>query len=170
MEPEFNIDQVFQIAWRIQQNVADFYQKMAELFFDRRSVLCLELANQRAEKAKALTKERRRFCDKYGKPVTFDYRDYIMSHPSEMADLSIFSHERYHSIPLSGRESREEILRDAIGRCEAVIIFFQGLREFTHDTAAVRALHKIIDDENIYINLLRKRANVWSAFGKILPK
>jgi hypothetical protein len=159
METEFNIVQVFQIAGRIQQNGAEFYLKMAKLFYDsgRRS-LCSELANWRAERAKALAEERKSFCDRYGLPVTHGYGDYIASHPSEMADLAVFSHEEYHAIPLSGRENWETILKDAIGRSEAVIIFFRGLKEFAQDAVTERALDKIIEGEDRYMNLLRKRA------------
>jgi hypothetical protein len=158
METEFNIDQVFQIAGRIQQNGAEFYQKMAKLFyFSGPRNLCLKLADHRAERAKALAEGKTCSCDRYGKSVTFRHGDYIMSHPGEMADLAIFSHDRYHSVPLCGRESREEIFKDAIGRCEAVIIFFRGLKEFVQDTFTERALDKIIEEENRYINLLRSR-------------
>jgi len=158
METEFNVDQVFQIAGKIQQNGADFYLKMAELFYDSgRRNLCLRLADHRAEQANALTEGKTGSCDRYGKSATFGYGDYIMSHPSEMADLAIFSHDRCHSIPLTGRESREEIFKDAIGRCEAVIIFFRGLKEFVQDTFTERALDKIIEEENRYINSLRLR-------------
>ncbi len=161
METKFNVDQVFQIAVRIQQNGADFYLKMAKLFYDSgRRVLCSELANWRAERAKALVEEIKRFFGKSGLPVTYGYGDYMMSHPSEMADLAVFSHEEYHAIPLTGRESRVEILKDAIGRCEAVIIFLQGLKEFAQDAVTERALDKIIEEENRYMNLLRARANI----------
>ncbi|MHC4641629.1 MAG: ferritin family protein [Planctomycetota bacterium] len=156
METEFNIDQVFQIAGRIQQNGADFYQKMADLFYDSgRRRLCLKLADWRTERGKALVEERKRFCDGYGKSMTFRHGDYIMSHPGEMADLAIFSHDSYHAIPLCGRESREEIFKDTIGRCEAVVAFFRGLKEFAQDAVTERALDKIIEEENRYINLLR---------------
>lgn len=157
MEPEFNIDQVFQIAWRIQQNGADFYLKIAEFFFDRRRGLCLELADKRVEQAKTIAEERKRFFGKSGLPGTYGYDDYIMSHPSEMADLAIFSHDRYHSMPLTGRESWDEILKDAIGRCEAVIVFFQGLKEFAQDAFTESFLDKLIEDENRYLYLLRVR-------------
>jgi hypothetical protein len=159
MVTKFNVDQVFQIAGRIQQNGAEFYLKMAKLFCDfRRRGLCSVLAEQRTEQAKALAEERKRFCDRYGKSVTSGYGDYIMSHPSEMADLAIFSHDQYHAVSLTGRESREEILKDAIGRSEAIIVFFQGLKEFAQDAVTERALDKIIEEENRHKNLLRTRA------------
>ena len=162
METEFNIVQVFQIAGKIQQNGADFYLKMAKQFCDsRRRGLCSELANWRTERAKAfkaLKEERKRLCGRYGLPATSGYGDYIMSHPSEMADFAVFSHEEYHAIPLTGRESSEEILKDAIGRCEAVIVFFRGLKEFALGAFPEKALDKIIEEENRYINLLRTRA------------
>ncbi len=67
METEFNVDQVFQIAGRIQQNGAEFYLKMAKRFCDsERRGLCSELANWRVERAKALAEERKRFFGKSG--------------------------------------------------------------------------------------------------------
>jgi hypothetical protein len=158
METEFNADQIFQIAGKIQQNGAEFYQKMAKRFCDSgRRRLCSELANWRAERAKALEEERKRFREKYGLPVTYGYGDYIASHPSEMADLAVFSHDQYHSKTLSGQENREEILKDAIGRGEEVIVFFQGLKGFAQDAFAKMTLDKIIEEENNYINLLRAK-------------
>lgn len=167
MEPEFNTDQVFQIAGRIQQNAADFYQKMAKLFYDSgRRNICLRLADHRAEQAKAIAEERKRFFGSSGLPGTYKSDDYIMSHPSEMADLTIFSHDRYHSMPLCGRESREVIFKDAIGRCEAVIIFFQGLKEFVRDAFTESFLDKLIEDEKRYISLLRTRAIIGIIFSR----
>jgi rubrerythrin len=164
METEFNVDQVFQIAGRIQQNGADFYQKMAKRFCDSgRRGLCSELADWRAERAKAIAEERKHFFGSSGLPVTYGRDDYIMSHPGEMADLAVFSHNQYHSKPLTGQESWKEILKDAIGRCEAVIVFFEGLKGFVQDAFTERTIDKIIEEENNYINLLRARANVETA-------
>ena len=171
METEFNIVQVYQIAGRIQQNGAEFYLKMAKRFYDSvRRGLCSELANWRAERAKTfktLTEERKRLCDRYGLPATSGHGNYIMSHPREMADLAVFSHEEYHAIPLTGQESWEEIRKDAIGRCEAVIIFFRGLKEFAQGAVTEKALDKIIEEENRYTNLLSSRATVcWPPWNK----
>ena len=164
METEFNIVQVFQIVGKIQQNGAEFYLKMAKRFCDSgRRGLCSELANWRAEQAKAFAEEIKRFFGRSGLPATSGYGDYIMSHPSEMADLAIFSHDQYHAESLTGRESREEILKDAIGRSKAIIVFLKGLKEFAQDTVTERALDKIIEEENSYMNLLRARANVWTS-------
>ncbi|MHC4544443.1 MAG: hypothetical protein ACYTDW_18300 [Planctomycetota bacterium] len=159
METEFNVDQVFQIAGKIQQNGADFYLKMADLFYDSgRRGLCLELADRRTEHGKALAADRKRFSDRYGKSVTLGYGDYIMSHPGVMAGLAVFAHEQYHAIPLTGRESLGEILKDAIGRSEAVVVFYRGLKEFALNTVTEEALDKIITEEIRHINLLRSRA------------
>jgi len=164
METEFNVDQVFQIAVRIQQNGAEFYQEMAKRFRESgRRGLCSELARWRAERAKALTEERKQFFGSSDLPETSGRDDYIMSHPSEMADLAVFSHDQYHSKPLTGQESWEEILKDTIGRCEEVIVFFQGLKGFAQDGITKKTLDEIVEEENNYINQLRARANVRTA-------
>lgn len=165
METEFNVDQVFQIAGRIQQNGDEFYQKMAKRFRDPgRRGLCSELASWRAERAKALAEGRKEFFGSSGLPETSGRDDYIMSHPSEMADLAVFSHDQYHSKPLTGQESREEILKDAIGRCEDVIVFFQGLKEFAQDLFTKKTLDKIVQEEKNYIYQLRARAKMYDPF------
>jgi rubrerythrin len=165
METEFNVDQVFQIARRIQQNGAEFYEEMAKRFRESGlRGLCSELAKCRAERAKALAEGRKEFFGGSGLPETSGRDDYIMSHPSEMADLAVFSHDQYHSKPLTGQESREEILKDAIGRCEEVIVFFQGLKGFVQDAFSKKTLNRIIEEEQNYIYQLRARAKMYDPF------
>lgn len=162
METEFNADQVFQIAVRIQQNGAEFYQEMAKRFRESGlRGLCSELASWRAERAKALAEGRKEFFGSSGLPETSGRDDYIMSHPSEMADLAVFSHDQYHSKALTGRESWEEILKDAIVRCEDVIVFFQGLKGFAQDSFTKKTLDKIVEEEKNYKNQLRERASMY---------
>ncbi|NIP28043.1 MAG: hypothetical protein GWN94_24790 [Phycisphaerae bacterium] len=162
MATEFNADQVFQIAVRIQENGAEFYEEMAKRFRETgRRGLCSELGSWRAERAKTLAEEEKRFREKYGLPVPSGRDDYIMSHPSEMADLAVFSHDQYHSKALTGKESWEEILKDAIGRSEEVIVFFQGLKGFAQDAFTKKNLDKILEEENNYIKKLRARANMY---------
>jgi rubrerythrin len=161
METKFNVDQVLQIAERIQHNGANFYLKISVLFYDEeRNRLCLELAGWRAKQSKSLEEYRKRYMNKHGKPVVFGYGDYIMSHPSEMADLAVFAHEHYHTKEITGQESLEEILKDAIEKSKAAIVFYQGLKEFAINSAIEDTLDKIIKQESHHINMLSARIMV----------
>ncbi len=85
---------------------------------------------------------------------TYDPDNHVLSHPEVMAGLSWFGTRADRARPLTGREKEEEILRDAVKRENAVIAFYQGLKDFAQDAAGTDIVDKIIAKENQCVRML----------------
>jgi hypothetical protein len=86
--------------------------------------------------------------------VSFDPDNYVLSNPHVMAGLTWFGIKRDTLGGFTGRESKEEIIRDAVRRENEVIIFYQGLKDFTRDQATRDVIDKVIKEENRHIRTL----------------
>ncbi|MCP4261186.1 MAG: ferritin family protein [Planctomycetes bacterium] len=155
METKFNVFEILEIAEKIDHNGAKFYLKTAELFDDPelKNIYYL-LANWRARHERILAQRRKRFSEKTGEFGTFDPDNYVLSNPNVMAGLTVFSHKPDSSGRLTGAESRQQIIKDAVRRAKEAIFFYDGLKDFARDPASKDTVDKIINEENHHILLL----------------
>ncbi len=158
METKFNVFEILEIAEKIDHNGAKFYLKTAELFDDPelKNVYYL-LANWRAKHERILAQRRKRFSEKTGEFGTFDPDNYVLSNPNVMAGLTVFSHKPDSSGRLTGAESRQQIIKDAVRRAKEAIFFYDGLKDFARDPASKDTVDKIINEENHHIRLLTEQ-------------
>jgi rubrerythrin len=158
METKFNVFEILQIAETIEHNGAKFYLRVAQLFDDPelRNIYYI-LANGRARHEKILAQRRKRFSEKTGEFGTFDPDNYVLSNPHVMAGLAVFAHKPSSSGRLTGAESKEQILKDAIRRAKEAIVFYHGLKDFARDPASKDTIDKIIKEENRHIRLLTEQ-------------
>jgi len=155
METKFNVFETLQIAEQIEHRGAKFYLKTAELFADpQRRDMYYKLANWKARHEKVLAQRRKRFSEKTGQFGTFDPDNYVLSNPHVMAGLTGFGIKRDTFRGFTGRESKEEIIRDAIRRENEAIIFYQGLKDFTRDQTTRDAIDTVIKEESRHIRTL----------------
>ena len=155
METKFNVFETLQIAEQIEHRGAKFYLKTAELFADpERRDMYYKLANWKARHEKVLAQRRKRFSEKTGQFGTFDPDNYVLSNPHVMAGLTGFGIKRDTFRGFTGRESKEEIIRDAIRRENEAIIFYQGLKDFTRDQTTRDAIDTVIKEEGRHIRTL----------------
>jgi len=155
METKFNVFEILQIAEQIEHRGAKFYLKTAELFADpERRDMYYKLANWKAKHEKVLAQRRKRFSEKTGQFGTFDPDNYVLSNPHVMAGLTRFGIKRDTLGSFTGRESKEEIIRDAVRRENEVIIFYQGLKDFARDQAPKDAIDKVIKEATRHIRNL----------------
>jgi rubrerythrin len=155
METKFNVFETLQIAEQIEHRGAKFYLKTAELFADpERRDMYYKLANWKARHEKVLAQRRKRFSEKTGQFGTFDPDNYVLSNPHVMAGLTGFGIKRDTFRGFTGRESKEEIIRDAIRRENEAIIFYQGLKDFTRDQTTRDTIDKVIKEESRHIRTL----------------
>ena len=99
---------------------------------------------------------RKRFSEKTGEFGTFDPDNYVLSNPEVMAGLTWFGTKQDVTDRLTGKESKKQILRDAIRRANEVIIFYDGLKDFARDPASEEAIDTIIREETRQIEFLTK--------------
>ncbi len=159
METKFNVFEILQIAEKIDHNGAKFYLKTAELFDDPElRNIYYKLANWRARHEKILAQRRKRFSEKTGEFGTFDPDNYVLSNPQVMAGLTVFAHKPNSSGRLTGAESKEQIIKDAVRRAKEAIIFYTGLKDFARDPASKDTIDKIIKEESRHIRLLTEQS------------
>jgi rubrerythrin len=155
METRFNIFEILEIAEQIERNGAKFYLKTADLFRDPElRDLYIRLASWRAKHMKIWARMRKRFSDKTGEFGTFDPDNYVLSNPEVMAGLAMFGTDTGSGMWLTGRESKQDIIRDAIRRTNDVIIFYRGLKDFARDQASEQTIEDIIKEERRHIRML----------------
>jgi len=155
LETKFNVFEILQIAEQIEHKAALYYLELVELFDDseRRDIL-YKLANWRAKHKKALARMRKRYSEKTGEFGHFDPDNYVLSNPQVMAGLTWFATKPDSLRRHTGRESKEEILRDAVSRSGETIIFYQGLKDFARDPASEDIIDKLIKEETRHMHLV----------------
>jgi rubrerythrin len=157
METKFNVFEVLEIAEQIEHKGARFYLKTAERFGDPQlRDIYYKLANWKAKHEQIWARMKKRFAEKTGEFGTFDPDNYVLSNPEVMAGLTWFGTRQNTPARLTGRETKEQIVRDAIRRANEVIIFYQGLKDFARDPATEDVIDKIIREEKRQIDLLNK--------------
>lgn len=155
METIFNVFEVLQIAEKIEHNGAKFYLKTAERFDDPEvRDTCYKLANWKARHEKTLAQRRKRFSEETGQFGTFDPNNYVLSNPRVMAGLAVFATEPGTLKGSLKLEDRPQIFKDAIRRAKEAIVFYDGLKDFTRDSASKEAIDAIIREEKRHIRLL----------------
>ncbi len=155
METKFNVFEILEIAEHVENRAAKFFLRAAELFRDDdRRDLYYKLANWRAKHKNIWARMRKRYSEKTGEFGTFDPNDYVLSNPEVMAGLTWFATRPGSTKPPTGRESKKEILRDAIARANETIIFYQGLKDFARGPASEDTIDKIIQEESRHVELL----------------
>ncbi len=157
-ETKFNVFEILQIAEQIERKAARYYLKSAELFDDseRRDIL-YKLANWRARHQQVLARMRERYSEKTGEFGHFDPDNYVLSNPQVMADLTWFSAKPGHLQRETGRESKENILKDAVNRSNETIIFYQGLKDFARDPASKDIIDNLIKQETRHMHLVTEQ-------------
>jgi rubrerythrin len=155
METKFNVFEILQIAEQIDHKAAKFYLKTAESFADAniRDVY-YRLAAWKARHEKVWAGMRKQFSEKTGEFGTFDPDNYVLSNPPVMAGLTWFGTHQDAVDRLTGRESKHDVIKDAIRRASEVVIFYEGLKEFARDPASKDTIDKIVHEENRQIQLL----------------
>lgn len=157
MDTRFSVFEVLQIAEELEHKAARFYLKTAERFADRRQRnIYYHLASRCARHELAWSRTRREHSEKTGEFGTFDPDNFVLSNPQVMAGLTCFGTSLSSPNRLTGAETSEQIVRDAIRRSEGVVIFFRGLKEFAEDPGAEMMIDTMIDDEARHIRQLMR--------------
>ena len=158
LETKFNVFEILRIAEGVEHKAALYYVKSMELFDDpeRRDIL-YKLATWRAKHEKLWTRMRKRYSEKTGEFGHFDPDNYVLSNPQVMAGLTWFGGKPGSLSRLTGRESKEEILRDAVDRSNETVIFYQGLKDFARDPQCKDTIDKLIEEETKHINLVNEQ-------------
>ncbi len=160
-EVQFNVVEVLRIAEELEHKAAKFYLRAAERFDDpERRTIYYNLAVWRARHRQAWAHIRQEYSERTGEFGTFDPDNYVLSNPQVMASLTCFATPPGSSAWPTGRETAEQIVRDAIRRAREAIIFYHGLKGFALDPESRRMIDKMIGQEEHHI---------WQLCGSLEP-
>jgi rubrerythrin len=154
---QFNVFEVLRIAEEVEHKATRFFLQAAERFDDprRRNIYC-NLAAWRNQHRQAWARLRREYSERTGEFGRFDPDNYLLSNPQVMASLTCFAtHPRSRSVP-TGRETAEQIVRDATRRAREAAIFYQGLKGFVRDAESQTMIDAMVGDEERHIRLLSR--------------
>jgi rubrerythrin len=154
---EFNADEILAMAEQIERNGARFYRKAAELAQDEGvKNLLLDLAAWEDDHLRVFASMREHLTISPQQLDTFDAEEETSLYLRAMADGNVFDVRADPSELLTGKQTREEILKLAIGQEKDSIVFYLGLKELVPETLGKEKIDHIIREEMGHIGLLNK--------------
>lgn len=162
MSIEFNIDEIFEMAERIERNGAMFYRKAAEnTELTSSKGLLLKLAKMEDDHEHTFTKMRSRYSSSEWQNDPIQPDDEVALYLRAIADGHVFNVRTNPVDDLTGNETMEQILRTAIKLEEDSIIFYLGMKDIVPDDLGRQHMDKIIKEERAHIVILsRELANL----------
>ena len=157
MSLEFNADEVLEMAEQIERNGARFYRRAAQAVEGQTvTKLLRELAAWEDGHERVFASFRTRLEDSERQTMTFDPEHETSLYLRAMADGHVFDLRVDPADLLTGRETKEQILKLAIGQEKDSIIFYLGLKEMIRDTSGKEKIDEIIKEEMRHIGFLNK--------------
>lgn len=157
MAIRFNVDEIFEMAEKIEINGAKFYRRAAGLkaAADSKKVL-LDLADMEDQHRRIFAIMRQDLTEKEKEPVAFDPEGQAGSYLKAMADGYVFDVNADPSELLTGRESMKEIINRALGLEKDSIVFYLGIRDMVPEKLGRNRLDDIIREEMNHISILNR--------------
>jgi rubrerythrin len=152
MMTEFNADEVFEMAIRIEDNGAAFYQKAASLQSDVETKKFLEKLAAMEKGHKRIFSEMRKTLtenDKGGR--VFDPQNELSLYLSSLADTLGGEGKPTAAEALTGKETLVEILNTAIGLEKDSILFYVGLKDMVPPKFGQDRIDHIIREERQHV-------------------
>jgi rubrerythrin len=156
MMSEFNADEVLEMAIRIENNGAAFYQKAANLQSDVETKKFLEKLAEMEQGHKRIFSEMRKMLtesDKGGK--VFDPQNELSLYLSSLADTLGGEGKPSAADALTGKETLEDILNTAIGLEKDSILFYIGLKDMVPSKYGQDRIDHIIKEERQHVAQLK---------------
>jgi len=161
MPYEFNANEIFEIAIRIEENGAQFYRRAAEFQTDEENRQALEKLAAMEDTHKATFEKMRQDLSAAEKKTTvFDPNNESSQYLAAMADAHGGEGSPAAADKLTGKESISEIIDIALDLEKESILFYLGLKDLVPPQYGQDKLDKIIGEERrhiVQLNALRKR-------------
>ncbi|MCK5162394.1 MAG: ferritin family protein [Desulfobacula sp.] len=149
MANEFNANDIFEIAIKIEQNGAIFYRDAAKLMEEEKhKQFLLELASMEDDHEATFANMQKELKDKEAFPTTFDPDDENALYLKALADTRIFFEKEQPDNSFKG------ILSTAIQAEKDSIAFYLGIKELVPAKFGQSKIEDIIKEEMSHIRLL----------------
>lgn len=148
MTTPFNADEIFEIAEQVERNGARFYRRAAQGITDppARQKL-LDLAAMEDQHEKVFAAMRSELSEEERKPSAPDPWGEVTWYLQGIADGNVFDVKADPAEKLTGKETREDILRTAIGLEKDSIVLYLGMREMVPERLGKGRLDAILKEE-----------------------
>jgi rubrerythrin len=157
MSIPFNADEIFEIAEQIERNGAGFYRRASQGFADSPArQLLLDLAAMEDEHERVFAAMRAELSPEEKEPTALDPYGEAALYLRGMADGHVFDVRADPAKRLTGKETRGEILRTAIGLEKDSIVFYLGIKEMVPERLGKHRVDAIIKEEMGHIAVLSK--------------
>ena len=146
---DFNADDIFEIALKMEQNGAEFYRTASSAVKDEKAKALLnKLAMMEDEHGKTFAYMRNQLKEKEKTATVFDPQNEAVLYLHALADMRVFFQKEIDT------SSMETILKDAIGAEKDAIVFYLGMQDAVPKELGGDKLSDIIKEEMGHIRLL----------------
>lgn len=151
MSYDFNANEIFLMAEKIERNGAKFYRDSAEGITDPSAKnLLLDLAAMEDDHEKTFASLRADLTNKEKEPTVFDPEDETILYLRSLADTRVFFEKDIDT------STMKEILKSAIGAEKDSIVFYLGMKDLVAENIGKSRIDAIIKEEMQHITLLSK--------------
>ena len=151
MAYDFNAQEVFDMAIRIEENGAAFYRKAAELQDGPDKNFLITLARMEDRHKARFEKMRNQVSDLEKSQTVFDPEDEQFLYLKAMADSHGGEGNPDLANQFTGQETMEEIITTAIGLEKESILFYLGLRDLVPPKLGREKIDEIIEEEKLHV-------------------
>ncbi len=157
MSLEFNADEIFQMALRIETNGVRFYRRAADGAGNETGrQLLLRLAAMEETHEKIFARMREGLTDQERKKRVYDPGDESSEYLRAWADQNVFDLRTDPSEKLTGKENLGSILQTAIGLEKDSIVFYLGMKDVIPEKLGRGKVEEIIKEEMRHVALLSR--------------
>ena len=152
MAYDFNLDEVFAMAVRIEENGATFYRKAAQTRkADNERIFLEQMARMEDEHKKAFEAMRYTLSDEAQTPTVFDPEEEGAAYLMAMADSHDGEGDPAIADFFNGREALESIVATAIDLEKKSILFYIGLKDLVPPKFGGDKIDTIIKEEKQHV-------------------
>lgn len=156
MRYDFNVDEIFEMAERMEQNGEAFYRAAAAAVEEEtHKKLLLELADMEVDHGKTFKAMRAELTGAEKAETVFDPEGEAVLYLQALVDTRVFFEKEVDT------SSMERILKDAIGAEKDSIVFYLGMKDAVPEKYGKDKIDRIIKEEMGHVRLLsRELSNV----------
>lgn len=151
MSLDFNADEIFEIAEKIEENGGIFYRKAAENVEGEEKEFLLELARMEDDHIVTFANLRKELSAAEKVSSTFDPEDEAAQYLTALADTRVFFEKELNPTTM------KDILKAAIGAEKDSIVFYLGMIDLVPAKLGKDKINDIIKEEMAHIKLLSNR-------------
>jgi len=158
MSFQFSIEEIFELAERIEHNGAKFYGKAASQMTNQNyKLLLLDLVDMEEKHERVFAYLKEKIVDQKLGQGLLDPDASAVQYLRSFADGAIFDLKADPSEFLSTKRSLEEILRFAIGLEKDSIVYYYGIQELIPKDLGKEQIYTIIKEEMRHISFLNDK-------------